>query len=37
MADVYQERIFCAEQIVVPYDLPKVLKYYTKEAIRQKP
>ena len=37
MADVREERIYCAEQIVVPYDLPSLLKHYSKEVIRQSP
>ena len=30
-------RIFCAEQIVVPDDLPQILKNYSKEVIRANP
>ncbi len=37
MADVREERIYCAEQIEVPYDLPSVLKHYSKEVIRANP
>ena len=35
--DVTSQRIFCAEQINVPLDLPAVLKEYTKEVIRKSP
>eukprot|EP00771_Trimastix_marina_P003796 gnl/Trimastix_PCT/520.p1 GENE.gnl/Trimastix_PCT/520~~gnl/Trimastix_PCT/520.p1 ORF type:complete len:222 (+),score=62.82 gnl/Trimastix_PCT/520:66-731(+) len=31
------ERIFCAEDIVVPVDLPDILKNFTKEVIRANP
>lgn len=37
MADVREQRIYCAEQIVVPNDLPAILKHYSKEVIRNKP
>ncbi|KAJ4460317.1 putative radial spoke protein 11 [Paratrimastix pyriformis] len=30
-------RIFCAEQIVVPLELPEILKAYTKDVIRKQP
>ena len=29
------DRIYCAEQIVVPPELPSILKAYTKEVIRR--
>lgn len=37
MADVREMRIFSAEQIVVPEDLPQILKDYSKEVIRNNP
>lgn len=37
MADIKEMRIFCAEQIVVPNDLPALLKNYSKEVIRANP
>lgn len=37
MADVREQRIYCAEQIVVPNDLPSILKHYSKEVIRNNP
>lgn len=37
MADIREQRIYCAEQIVVPAELPIVLKHYSKEVIRNKP
>ena len=37
MADVREMRIFSAEQIVVPKDLPTILKDYSKEVIRSNP
>ncbi|CAD8124827.1 unnamed protein product [Paramecium sonneborni] len=37
MADVREQRIYCAEQIVVPPELPVILKHYAKEVIRNKP
>ncbi|CEM09773.1 unnamed protein product [Vitrella brassicaformis CCMP3155] len=37
MTDVNHERIFCAEQINVPQELPLVLKEFTKEIIRRNP
>ncbi len=37
MADVREQRIYCAEQIIVPNDLPAILKHYSKEVIRNKP
>nr|ACU45279.1 ropporin 1-like [Karlodinium veneficum] len=35
--DITSERIFCAEQINVPCELPAVLKDYTKAVIRNDP
>eukprot|EP00420_Gonyaulax_spinifera_P031788 CAMPEP_0197886764 /NCGR_PEP_ID=MMETSP1439-20131203/17625_1 /TAXON_ID=66791 /ORGANISM="Gonyaulax spinifera, Strain CCMP409" /LENGTH=68 /DNA_ID=CAMNT_0043506573 /DNA_START=12 /DNA_END=218 /DNA_ORIENTATION=- len=32
-----ENRIFCAEQINVPSDLPDILKDYTKAIIREDP
>lgn len=37
MADVREMRIFSADQIVVPEDLPTILKEFSKEVIRQNP
>ncbi len=37
MADVKQMRIFCAEQIEVPPQLPDILKNYSKAVIRGNP
>ncbi len=37
MADLKEMRIFSAEQIVVPDDLPGILKNYSKEVIRSNP
>lgn len=37
MADVKQMRIFCAEQIEVPPQLPEILKNYSKAVIRSNP
>jgi hypothetical protein len=37
MADVREMRIFSADQIVVPEDLPQILKDFSKEVIRQNP
>ena len=37
MADVKEMRIFSAEQISVPEELPTILKNYTKEVIRNNP
>lgn len=37
MADVREMRIFSADQIVVPEDLPQILKEFSKEVIRQNP
>ena len=37
MADVREMRIFAADQIIVPGDLPTVLKNYSKEVIRKNP
>jgi hypothetical protein len=37
MADLREMRIFSAEQIVVPDDLPGILKNYSKEVIRSNP
>ncbi|CAD7967696.1 unnamed protein product [Amoebophrya sp. A120] len=35
--DVTKERIYCAEQIKVPDDLPNIMKDYTKELIKSNP
>ena len=37
MADVREMRIFSADQIVVPEELPQILKEFSKEVIRQNP
>lgn len=37
MADIREMRIFCAEQISVPEELPRILKNYSKEVIRNNP
>jgi hypothetical protein len=37
MADVKQLRIFCAEQIEVPQELPNILKNYSKAVIKNNP
>jgi hypothetical protein len=37
MADVREMRIFSADQIVVPEELPNILKEFSKEVIRQNP
>lgn len=37
MADVREQRIFSAEQIFVPPELPLILKHYSKEVIRNSP
>ena len=37
MADIKEMRIFCAEQIEVPSDLPEILKNYSKAVIRNSP
>ena len=37
MADVREQRIYCAEQIVVPDELPNILKHYSKAVIKDNP
>jgi len=37
MADVREMRIFSAEQIEVPQELPAILKEFSKEVIRNNP
>ena len=37
MADVREMRIFSAEQIEVPEELPAILKDFSKEVIRTNP
>jgi len=37
MADIKEMRIFSADQIIVPDDLPAILKNYSKEVIRKNP
>lgn len=37
MADIREMRIFSADQIEVPAELPEILKNFSKEVIRQNP
>ena len=37
MADIKEMRIFCAEQIEVPSELPEILKNYSKAVIGNSP
>lgn len=37
MADIREQRIYCAEQIYVPENLPVVMKHYSKAVIRAQP
>ena len=37
MADIKEMKIFCAEQIQVPQQLPEILKNYSKAVIRNSP
>ena len=37
MADVREMRIFSADQIEVPQELPEILKDFSKEVIRNTP
>ena len=37
MANVREMRIFSADQIVVPTELPEILKNFSKEVIRENP
>ena len=37
MADIKEMRIFAAEQISVPEELPGILKNYAKEVIKSNP
>ncbi len=37
MSDVREQRIYCAEQIVVPEELPNILKHYSKAVIKENP
>ena len=37
MADVREMRIFSADQIEVPQELPEILKDFSKEVIRNNP
>jgi hypothetical protein len=37
MADVREMRIFSADQIVVPEELPQILREFSKEVIRTNP
>lgn len=35
--DAAQSRVFCAEQITVPTELPEVMKAYTKALLKDNP
>ena len=37
MSNVREQRIYCAEQIYVPENLPIIIKHYSKEVIRNQP
>lgn len=37
MQDFKDQRIYCAEQIYVPDNLPIIMKNYSKEVIRNQP
>lgn len=37
MQDFKDQRIYCAEQIYVPENLPTIMKNYSKEVIRNQP
>lgn len=37
MQDIREQRIYCAEQIYVPDNLPIILKHYSKAVIRANP
>lgn len=37
MSNIAEQRIYCAEQIYVPENLPIILKHYSKEVIRNQP
>lgn len=37
MADIKEMRIFSADQIEVPKELPEILKNFSKEVIRENP
>jgi hypothetical protein len=37
MSNIAEQRIYCAEQIYVPENLPIILKHYSKEIIRNQP
>lgn len=37
MADIREQRIYCAEQIYVPENLPVIMKHYSKAVIRSQP
>lgn len=37
MSDVREQRIYCAEQIYVPENLPVILKHYSKAVIKNQP
>lgn len=37
MSNIAEQRIYCAEQIYVPENLPIILKHYSKEVIRHQP
>lgn len=37
MSDVREQRIYCAEQIYVPENLPTIIKHYSKAVIKNQP
>lgn len=37
MSNVREQRIYCAEQIYVPENLPIIIKHFSKEVIRNNP
>ena len=37
MSDIKENRIFCAEQIIVPDEMPEILKNYSKAVIKNNP
>ena len=37
MENIREQRIYCAEQIYVPEDLPNIMKKYSKAVIKSQP
>lgn len=37
MSDIREQRIYCAEQIYVPENLPTIIKHYSKAVIKNQP